>query len=163
MKITIWDNDLTEDIEIDVYNYVKRHFTHADVNHLSGLSKRSPDDIIESVNGVVAVVAKLNLIDPPQVRSLAILLGKRIFGRVAGEDLNDFILLTHDPLNDAKTVAESCMTPWTEEADDPRNGLTGILQRCDVKFINPLDEIDAYKLESTGWANRTFDIVKLEA
>lgn len=135
MKVTIWENDLTEHPERIVQKFVNEQFRGFEVSFLPGLANRHPDEIVESVN-VTAVIAKLNLIDPAQVRSLAALLGKRIFGLVAGQDLSEFIFLSNDPLEDAQDVIRACRTKWTEEADDPRNGMTGILQRCRMRFID---------------------------
>lgn len=160
--ITIWENDLIESPEVVVSDFVKEHFGHMEINFLPGLSRRTSDEIIASVN-VRTVIAKLNLIDPAQVRGLAVLLGKRIFGCVIGKDLDEFIFLSNDPLQDAHDVAEACLTKWTEEADDPRNGLTGILQRCRMRFIDVNgDGYEGYQIVSTGWANRGFDIIKAQ-
>lgn len=160
MKVTIWESDLTEHPERIVQKFVNEQFRGFEVSFLPGLANRHPDEIVESVN-VTAVIAKLNLIDPAQVRSLAALLGKRIFGLVAGQDLSEFIFLSNDPLEDAQDVIRACRTKWTEEADDPRNGMTGILQRCRMRFIDAHgDGYDGYEIISTGWANRDFDVVK---
>jgi hypothetical protein len=54
--ITVWENDMTNEIDYKVLNFLNLYFNGYEIKQLSGLNHRDEKDIIESVRDSYAIV-----------------------------------------------------------------------------------------------------------
>ncbi len=162
MKAAVWENGFEDKVDPYVTAFLEARFRSFDVDFLYALDHRDKQDIIDNIRDASVVVGKLNLLDPVQVRKLTSMLGRGIYGKVFGDWLHSFIFLSSFPKEDAEQVAEACRTEWSEDVATPRNGLTAILARCKVQFIDVNgDHYAGYEIKSTG-SDRDFKVEEIK-
>lgn len=145
---------MTEQVDPTIQQHIDENYPDAEVTLLSAMSKRDPQDIIDSIKEARAVIMSVNLLEREQVRNLAGLLGWRMWGCVAGEDVDKFIILCANARETLQEIIDMCQGPWSNERTNPRLGLVGILRRARIYAIGD----ETLELTSSGFSNRDFDI-----
>lgn len=158
MRVVNWENDMIASPEKAVIDYCAKHYPNLELEMLSGLNKRHPVDIIDSIRkDCRAVVMNPNILNKDQVLKLISMLGKGLYGYVYGEDLEEFVFITSHPKEDAESVISWCMEgDWNDNYVNPRNALTAILKRVKCYFIG--FDGEKYEIITDGWNHRGFEI-----
>lgn len=159
MKVINWENDMLASPEKVVVDYCERHYPNLDLEMLSGLSRRDPSDIIDSIRkDCRAVVMNPHMLDKEQVLGLISMLAAGLYGYVYGEDLDEFVFITSAPKETADTIVSWCMSGgWDDNHKNPRNAMVAILGRCRCYLVGP--DGDKYEITTNGWRYREFNIV----
>lgn len=155
MKITVWENDMTEQVEPSIQRYIdERYLNKPEVTLLSAMARRDPEDILDSIKEANLVIMSVHLLEREQVRNLVGMLGWRMWGRVAAKEVTEFVILCMKPRETLQEIIDMCNGPWNNERDDPRNGLVCILQRARIYAVGD----EKLRLISSGFSNRDFTI-----
>lgn len=148
--VTIWENEMTDQIDDQVNEFIQNNFKGYEVKQLSGLSYRDPMEIIESVRDSYAIIMQPNLIVASQVQDLARLISHPIHvgknGAQHTYDVQRFIFISTLPFETLKEIKDALKNVKDQVNE---SCLMKILKNCSVEFMT-YDNSIHYELKSEG-------------
>lgn len=159
MKVLNWENDLIDTPEQVVLDYCNTHCRNLEFEMLSGFSRRTPGEILNSLdNGVKQVVMAPFMLEEEQVQKIVTLIAPPLYGYVHGEDVEKFVFIGSRPKEIANTIISACEGEWDHDHRNPRNCFIAILKRASVICIG--FEGERIEIQTSGWNHRDFTIVQ---
>ena len=114
---------------------------------------RNPVEIIENIRDAKIVIMRTNMLEDRQIRDMANILSKGIYGHVYAPDLTDFVILTSNPFETARQICRAC------DDEKSSNSLIGILRRKEIVTVCPITE-ETYHMEATSWGGGAIRIYR---
>lgn len=134
-KITNWENDMIAEPEEFVKQFAKRQYPNYDLEILSGLGHRDPQDLYDSLRDSRVIIIQPNLLEREQVVKLVSAISHPIHVNFNGAtrewDIREFVFISVRPFDDLMQIKEWCAgvkDQWGEHA------LTKVLINCEAHF-----------------------------
>lgn len=151
--VTIWENDMTDEIDTKTLGFVRNKFKGYEVKQLSALSHRDRLDILDSLRDSYAIVIQPNMLEIPQIQQIAKLISHPLHGNKHSNmrewDIQSFVFVDNHPWETLNAVRSALV-----DVKDSVNELClmKILGACDVEFFN-FDLSVHYELVTDGYWN----------
>lgn len=148
--ITNWENDLIEEPEVPVMDWVRANCANYEFKLLPGFRHRCNDDIFTSLRESRIIIMQPNLLESNQIASIVTQIGHSIHinfnGATREWDLREFVFLSANPFEDLQIVKDACIGLKDRVNEDP---LAKILHSVECWFYGFSGE--KYELRYGGY------------
>lgn len=148
--VTVWENDMTEEIDPKTQSFINLHFPNREIKQLSALSHRDSEDIFDSLRESYYILIQPNQLERDQIEKLAQLISHPIYinyySNTRNWDIQSFIFICMNPwstLKQIQSVLKNVKDSHSELC------LHKILGACQVNFYN-FDSSEQYELVTDG-------------
>lgn len=149
--ITIWENDMMEEIDPKIKSFIELRFKGYEMKQLSALSHRSEQDIFDSLEESYGIVIQPNLLEPQQIIEMAKLISHPIHGNhcsnIRNWDIQNFTFISTHPWETLKEI-KSMLKDVKDNVGELC--IMKILNACSIDFYN-FDMTEYYELVRDGY------------